>query len=54
MLTVRRNPCVPQTEPVLQARFIGLSHGLKTVHRTVFTAAKAAAGLSSPITHQTP
>lgn len=26
----------------------GLSHGLKTVHRTVFTAAYAAAALSSP------
>ena len=26
----------------------GLSHGLKTVHRTVFTAACAAAALSSP------
>ena len=32
----------------------GLSHGLKTVHRTVFTAAKAAAGLSSPITQLLP
>ena len=27
----------------------GLSHGLKTVHRTVFTAADAAAALSSPL-----
>ena len=27
----------------------GLSHGLKTVHRTVFTAANAAAALSSPL-----
>ena len=32
----------------MRLKLEGLSHGLKTVHRTVFTAAFAAAALSSP------